>query len=135
MRPGNGFTLIEMMVVLSIMGLLGGLVLLRGPQRNAAVDMRQATSLVAGDFRVARSQAIARNRPVSVQFASDGASLQVGDAALQRLPPGIRMVAGARQILFRPDGSSTGGEVRLAGGARIAALTVNWLTGRVTKTP
>ena len=121
------------MVVLTILGLLAGIIVVRGPQRSGAVDMRQATALVAGGLRVARSQAIARNRPVPVRLAAD--AVQVGDAPAQTLPPGIRMVAGARTILFRPDGSSSGGEVQLTGGARTASVGVNWLTGRVTKSP
>lgn len=124
-----------MMVVLAVLGLVAGLILLRGPQRSASLDMRQATSLVAGGLRLARSQAIARNRPVPVRFGADGTALQVGRQPVEALPPGIRRVAGAQVIVFRPDGSSSGGTIELGGGARKASIAVNWLTGRVTNTP
>lgn len=123
-----------MIVVLAVLALVAGLIVLRGPQGSATLSMRAATSMVAGGLRVARSQAIARNRPVPLRFAADGAALQVGDGPAQALPAGIRMVAGARTIVFRPDGSSSGGKIELAGEARAAALTVNWLTGRVSET-
>lgn len=122
-----------MMVVLVIIGLLAGLIVVRGPERSGAIDMRQAASLVTSGLRVARSQAIARNRPVPVRFQAD--ALQIGDEAAKRLPPGIRLVSAAPTILFRPDGSSTGGEIQLASGSRTTAIGVDWLTGRVTKNP
>ena len=117
--------------MLAILGLVAGLVLVRGPQRSGAADMRQASSLVAGALRVARSRAIASNRPVPVRFDPASRTLQLGADDARRLPSGIAMTTGARLILFRPDGSSTGGEVDLAGAARTARIGVSWLTGRV----
>ncbi|HYZ64612.1 MAG TPA: pseudopilin H, partial [Acetobacteraceae bacterium] len=61
--------------MLVILGLVAGLVLVRGPQRSAEVDMRQATGLVAGALRVARSRAIATNRPVAVRFDAGPAAV------------------------------------------------------------
>lgn len=127
----RGFTLIEVIVVLVILGLVAGLVLVRGPQRSGAVDLRQASSLVAGALRVARSRAIASNRPVPVRFDPAEATWQMGNEAARRLPSGIAMTAAAPVIVFRPDGSSTGGVVELAGHARTTRIAVNWLTGRV----
>lgn len=130
----RGFTLIEVLVVLVILGLVGGLVLLRGPQRSAALDMRQATGTVAAAMRVARSQAIASNRPIPVRL--EPRSVRIGDADPRPLPPGITAAltgsaAVGPVVLFRPDGSSSGGTVSLTGGSRTAIVGVNWLTGRV----
>jgi general secretion pathway protein H len=130
-RAERGFTLIEMIVVLVILGLVAGLVLVRGPQRSGTVDLRQASSLVAGALRVARSQAIASNRSVPVRFDPAAATLRMGSEAARRLPSGIAMTSAAPVILFRPDGSSTGGVVELAGRTRTTRIAVNWLTGRV----
>ena len=104
-----GFTLIEMTVVLVILALVAGLVLTRAPTRGGTVDLRAATSLVAGTLRVARTRAIAANRPVPVRFDPADAALQLGGDPVRRLPPGIRIAAAAAAILFRPDGSSSGG--------------------------
>ncbi len=121
------------MVVLAILALVAGLVLIRGPQRSAAVEMRQASGLVAGSLRLARSRAIATNRPVPVRFDPRGASMQVGVDPARPMPAGIGLsVAGAAPlILFRPDGSSSGGLVQLSGLGRTAQVGVSWLTGRV----
>ena len=119
-----------MTIVLVILALVAGLVLTRAPQRGGAVDLRSASSLIAGSLRVARSRAIASNRTVPVRFDPARDTLQVGGEVQRRLPPGIRIAAGPT-ILFRPDGSSSGGTVELAGHSRGARIGVNWLTGRV----
>ena len=130
-RYPSGFTLIEMTVVLVILALVGGLVLTRAPTRGGTIDLRAATSLVAGTLRVARTRAIAANRPIPVRFDPAEAALQIGADPLRRLPPGIRIAASGPAILFRPDGSSSGGAVDLAGHANTAHIAVSWLTGRV----
>lgn len=123
--------MIEMTVVLVILALVAGLVLTRAPTRGGTIDLRAATSLVAGTLRVARTRAIAANRLVPVRFDPADAALQLGADPVRRLPPGIRIAAAAPAILFRPDGSSSGGTVDLAGHANTARIAVNWLTGRV----
>ena len=141
-----GFTLIEMIVVLAVLGLVAGLVLARGAPRSAGLEMRAATGAVAQAMRVARTQAILSNRPVLVLFDSRAGTLRVGAATARSLPAGTAMnvvstadlaamqagAGGPAGIAFLPDGSSSGGRVELARGARRARVGVDWLTGRVT---
>lgn len=138
-REGEaGFTLIEVLAVLAILGLVAGLVAARGPQRSAALDLRAAAAQVAGAMRLARTQAIAGNTPVAVQLDPAAHALRVGAAAPRRLPPGLAVSVisvaepGRPSITFAPDGSSTGGRVELAAGARRMQVGVDWLTGRVS---
>jgi general secretion pathway protein H len=130
-----------MIVVLVVLGLMVGLVVARGPQRSPTLDLSAAASEVAQALRVARSQAIATDRPVSVRIDVAAHSYAVGAAAPRTLPAalGIKLVSVAGEaagtsgaIRFSPDGSSSGGSVDLALGARHAHVGVNWLTGRVT---
>ncbi|MDT7949952.1 MAG: prepilin-type N-terminal cleavage/methylation domain-containing protein [Acetobacteraceae bacterium] len=127
----TGFTLIEVLLVVVIFALVAGLVLTRAPTRGGTTDLRAASSLVAGTLRVARTRAIVADRPMPVRFDPSDATLQLGTDPVRRLPPGIR-IASAVSILFRPDGSSSGGAVDLAGRADTAHIAVSWLTGRVT---
>lgn len=128
----RGFTLIEMMVVLAVLALVAGIVLLRGRPRSAAVDMQQASSLVSGTLRAARARSIATNRPVPVRFGAGGTTVQMEGGTLERLPADVHAAQGDAVIVFRPDGSSSGGRVELAAPGRSAWLEVSWLTGRVS---
>lgn len=136
-----GFTLIEVIVVLAVLGMVGGMVLARGPARSAGLELRLAGNAVAQALRLARTEAIARNQPVPVVFDTAAATLRVGARAAQALPPGIAVAvvtaadesAGPRgAIRFLPDGSSTGGRVELASAGRRVQVGVDWVTGRVT---
>ena len=147
-----GFTLIEMIVVLAVLGLVAGLVLARGAPRSAGLEMRAAAGAVAQAMRVARTQAIMSNRPGTVVFNPRAGTLRVGAGTPRSLPAGTAMNvvstadlaggqagAGAQSgagapagIAFMPDGSSSGGRVELARGARRARVGVDWLTGRVS---
>lgn len=129
-----------MIVVLAVLGLVAGLVLARGPQRSATLDMRAAANAVAQTMRVARTRAIASNERVVVIFDPRAATVRIGAGAPRALPAGIGMsvistadLAGAvAGIVFLPDGSSSGGRVELANGTRRAMVGVEWLTGRVS---
>lgn len=138
----SGFTLVEVLVVLAVIGLALGVVAMRGPQRSPALDLRAAAGTVAETLRLARSRAVAGNRTVGVAFDVGGPALQMDGAPPHILPPGIAMAvtatlgntAGDRlaAIRFAPDGSSSGGRVVLQGGGRRTQVGVEWLTGRVS---
>ena len=141
LRQG-GFTLLELVVVLVVLGLALGLVVARGPSRSATLELRAASSQVAQTLRLSRARAISTNRrvvfrlnPASHQFAVDGSAPRVLPASL-----GVSVVAVSPEIardqtagiVFAPDGSSTGGRIELTSGARRAQVDVAWLTGRVS---
>ena len=129
-----------MLVVLVILGIVGGIVLARGPAHSAALDMRAASSEVAGALRLGRARAIALNRPISVFFDAAHDTFRVGADPIHVLPSGIDLsITSARDqgpsIQFLPDGSSTGGRVLLGGEGRAMQVGVDWLTGRVSVAP
>lgn len=137
-----GFTLIEVLAVLVVLGLAIAILASRGPQRSAALDMRTAAQQVAGSLRLARARAVASNRPVGVTFDVATRSVRLDGSQPGILPPGVGInvtavlgeTAGARlaAIRFAPDGSSTGGRVELEGYGRRVQVGVDWLTGRVS---
>lgn len=136
-----GFTLIEVLVVLAILGLVLVLVLLRGPQRSPGFVLRSEAALVRGALAQARGEAIARDRDVTVGLAVDPAALAVGGKRRLMLPPGVALAMltgdgkpapGTATFLFHPDGSADGGGVLVANEAGRLAVRVAWLTGRIT---
>ena len=122
-----GFTLIEMIVVIVILGLVAGLVLVRQPWHSAGLNTDATLRALTGGLRLARSRAIAQGREVVVVTAANGFSVDGGAPWL--LPSGETL--SNTKVVFMPDGGSTGVTILLAAGPRRIATTVNWLTGRV----
>jgi general secretion pathway protein H len=140
--PVAAFTLIELIVTLAVLGL--ALVLITGYKApwSTAFGLKGTAAELASGLRLARSQAIAANRPVALDLDLAGHRYEVGDGPPHALPAKLSIelltVAGEDRgrttgdIRFNPDGSSTGGRISLAEGGRRVAIGVDWLTGRVT---
>jgi general secretion pathway protein H len=134
-----GFTLIEVLVVIVILGLTAALVLARGPSRSAGLEARAAATEVAQTLRLGRSQAIATDRPTAVMLDVSTHWLMLNGAARGVLPAALPVAAlmadGSRPrraiFGFASDGSATGGTVVLGNPGQRILVTVNWLTGRV----
>ncbi len=138
----SGFTLIEVIVVLAVLGL--GLALFVGykPPWSRGLGLRGSAAELASGLRLARSEAIAHNRPVTVELDLAAHRYRVGATPPRPLPQRLRIalltVDGEQPndttggIRFNPDGSSTGGRITLADGARTLAVGVEWVNGRVS---
>ncbi len=124
----RGFTLIELIVVLVILGLALSMVLGQGVARSPTIEFDSAVRQVAGALRLARSRAIADDRMVPVAFAPGG--FQLDQETAIAFAPDISL-SGNRLIDFAPDGESSGGQVTLRMGSRQMVIGVDWLTGRV----
>lgn len=140
-RPGRGFSLIEILMVVALFALAAGLmgyVLGSGFQGR---QLRQAAQEVALALKFTRGQALASGQ--AQLFTLDVHNRQ-WDAAGKRhgqLPEPIQVeVVTARQeqvapqvarIRFFADGSATGGGVTVSRGRAQWRVAVDWVTGRV----
>ena len=141
-RREAGFTLIEVVVTLAILGFALALIVGYKAPWSAALGLRGTAAELASQLRYARSEAVLRNRPVSFEIDLAAHRYRVGNQPARQLPLRYEIVlltiAGERRdavrgdIRFNADGSSTGGRVALSDGTRKMALGVDWLTGRVT---
>ncbi|MBV9539488.1 MAG: GspH/FimT family pseudopilin [Acidisphaera sp.] len=130
------------MIVLVVLGLVLGIVVAHGPRRSPTLELRAAASQLAQGLRAARMASIASNRPVDLTLDVAARSFRIDGLAPHSLPPNLALsatvsggqVAAGRLagFAFAPDGSSSGGRITLADGARRAEVGVNWLTGRVS---
>jgi general secretion pathway protein H len=141
-RPCRGFTLIELLVAMAVMGFVMLLFVGYKAPWSRTLGLHGTAAELASGLRLARSQAIADNRPVAMTVDVAAHRYQVGDALPQPLPPslaigvltveGQKLNAATGDIRFNPDGSSSGGRIVLADGRLRVAVGVDWLTGRVT---
>ena len=137
-----GFTLIEVIVTLAILGLALVIVVGYKAPWSSGFGLKGTASELASGLRLARSEAITSNRPVAFDLDVTGHVYRVGKGAERRLPANLSIelltIAGESRgarvgdIRFNPDGSSTGGRIVLAEGSRRTAVGVDWLTGRVS---
>src|SRR5258708_6736960 len=142
LSPSAGFTLIEMIMVLAILGMTLALFTAYRSPWSGTLSANGAASQLAADLRLARSQAIAGNRPVLVIVDLPGHQYRVGAGDVRLIPGELRIelltIANERQservgdIRFNPDGSSTGGRIVLVDSHRRIDIGVDWLTGRVS---
>lgn len=126
----GGFTLIETIVVLVILGLALGIVAGFLPRRNTMLELTAATSRVAGALRLARSGAMVKGHPVVFAMVPGGHGFRLDNAQVN-FGPSVTVAMAEPRILFAPDGSTSGGSLRVVVDGRQCVLLVDWLTGRV----
>jgi general secretion pathway protein H len=138
---GPGFTLVELLVVLAILGLVIAAGTPAFERVLPGMELKSSAQTVVAALREARGLAIGRNAEVALVVDLDNRALQLGDSPPVRLARGlgIRLLtasgeiigAGSGRIRFYPDGTSTGGRVTLALNNRVYHVDVDWLTGAV----
>jgi len=150
----SGFTLVEMMVVMVLIGLLAGLALPRVASSLPGFELKTSARKVVSILRYARGRAITEQEAFAVYFdprqgavavlseaGTEGRPTAPGSLQAFHLPESVKLEpVGAptdvpATIGFFPEGGSTGGEiVLLAGSNRRMRVTVGHVTGNITVT-
>jgi general secretion pathway protein H len=137
-----GVTLLELLIVLSIMAIVAAMVLPMFGNGVSTAELKGAARQVAAGLRLARSEALATRQETRVLLDLEHRTFQIErDLRQHALPRQIDMKLFTAQrdlvdekigaIRFFPDGGSNGGRVSLAVGERKYDVDVDWLTGRV----
>ncbi|NOZ20072.1 MAG: prepilin-type N-terminal cleavage/methylation domain-containing protein [Planctomycetes bacterium] len=96
MGPSTGFTLIELMLVLMVLGLVYGIVFFRLDHVLTRYRLRGAARDILATMQLARSQAVSQQRPFRVVFDMDNQAFWLAregaaPAAKRPLPEGVRI--------------------------------------------
>ncbi|HEY1300337.1 MAG TPA: GspH/FimT family pseudopilin [Stellaceae bacterium] len=142
-RREPGFTLVETLVVLTIVALLTAAapMIVSG---LPGVRLRAAADDLATTLRQLRRQAIRGGETTALTFDPAARSYRASTDRLARpLPAAVAKIGFETTALWRADpsptvrffadGSATGARIVLENGARSAAVTVDWLSGRVRR--
>ena len=146
MRKCRGFTLLEVMVVLVIMALILVIVPPFLPNVMASIHVKSAARELAASLKHARTQAIDHQQETTLIVNVDERNYTLNkklktltlpiDASLSLITAKSEQLSESEgQVRFFPDGSSTGGQVKLAYKDQEYLIDVHWLTGRVKITP
>ncbi len=138
-RLTTGFTLLEMLVVMTILALVAVLVVPLLARPPDTLRLEAATRDVIGALRLTRAAAIARNIEMTLMIDADKRIVESPAIPPRALAPDIVVqltIAKPEQVgpsrggfRFFPDGSSTGGDLTLTMRDRKVRICVNWMTG------
>ncbi len=139
----SGFTLFELLIVMSIAALAIGTTLSLYTPGKSSVDIKAATYKIASAINIARSKAITGQKEVRILFNLAERKITFSDVGKEiRVAENmdITVTSAANEtrskeitgIRFFPNGRSTGGTVKLKQNGQNYEIRINWLTGGVS---
>jgi len=140
-RSQKGFTLMELIVAVILMGILLTMALPSYSQWRRSLEYRSTARLVVAALREARSRAITDNQPHQVIIDSANRQYRLADyTTWTLLAPEVSLYTGATTtpyvVQYNTNGTSSGGtiNVRDVDGTQKYQIVVN-TTGRIVVSP
>lgn len=144
-RTARGFTLIEVILVLLLIGVVVAVAAVSLTDGISGARVRSAGHDLVAALRYTRAQAIVTRRQQALELDVEARSYSAPKRDVVQLPRNVelRLLTAAEEqtgassgrIRFWPDGSSTGGRIKLVYGAQAWDVEVAWLTGEVRLRP
>jgi general secretion pathway protein H len=140
-RNQDGFTLVEMIVVVAILALMVVMVLLSSRRSSGVQQLDAIAHSIAANLRLARIEAIGQNREAALvidlkrrtaHLASSRSDIEIPeDIALDIVTARGDIADKSAAFRFFPDGTATGGRIVLKRDGAARRIAIQWLTGRV----
>jgi len=125
----EGFTLLEVLTVIAILALIGGIMFPRVDRMLESVRFASARSMVSAAAWAAHAEAIRSNSTVVLQASADGRDLLSNGHVAAELPQTVRITTPGEAARFYGDGSASAGTLRLASGRNQAELMISSPSG------
>lgn len=144
LRRFQGFTLLELLVVLALLGSLVALVPVAYDRLTASMSYKDALTSIRSGLQTARHQAMSQGSDVSFFIDVNRRTFALEGQAMRQLPANVEVRAtvaetqlsadGIASVRFLASGSATGGSIDVARrSGQGTRLKVDWLTGRVSQ--
>ncbi len=140
-RRARGFTLIEIIAVVALLALAASTVVFFVSRSLSTQQIRGAGRDLVAALRYTRGQAIVKRKEQTLELDVERRVYRAPNKGEVELPKDMEMklLTAAQErvdettgrVRFFPDGSSTGGRIRLIAGEREWHVEIAWLTGEV----
>lgn len=138
----DGFTLLELLVVLALIAFFASISVVIGSRSTERAELKRDVSLFAVTARRARAEAVSLGEPIDLIIDAGARTYEAGAAGRGTLNGGrIAEFVTARELMseasrgvirFYPDGSTSGGRVVIIGDSARNTIIIDWLTGAVS---
>ncbi len=137
-----GFTLIELLLTLVIATAITAISATAYSRLSSSAALKATTQDILVTLRRARISAIAKSQEVAFSLDNDKRVYWVVGSERKHLidsslnlqmysAKGLSANKNISQIRFAPDGSSSGGEIKITNGKKVYRIFVEWLSGKV----
>ena len=131
----SGFTLLELLVVLGIMGLAYGLAVPLYSRLLPSATLNSTAENTLSDLRRSRLKAILSGKAVIFTLRENGTGYNIPTLKRNTLTKGIGFSFQERdrqRIIFTPDGKNGDFTLHLTTEERGRKITSDWITGRIS---
>jgi len=137
-----GFTLIEILMTLVIAAVITAISATAYSRLSSSAALKATSQDILVTLRRARISAIAKSEEVAFSVDNNKRIYWIAGSNRQRLldssldlqifsAKGLSANKNISQIRFAPDGSSSGGEIKISNGKKVYSIVVEWLSGKV----
>ncbi len=140
-RSEAGFTLMEVLVTLAVIALLLSIGVVSLGKSVESAKIRGASRDLAAALRYTRGQALVSGKQQTFELDIEKRSYQAPNKPAVALPESMSLKfltaeeeltsSHSGRVRFFPDGSSSGGRIRVLGTAHEWDIEIAWLTGAI----